>query len=310
MADPSRNIRAGRRLDAAIESPHETHGMPLDYEQTPDTAMPDAETELATPQQVLNQSYGSLDSLTQEYPHTRSRANLPALRPSQALRKLQKATKSPVARVATRITPQDSADAATQRGYSQTNNDDENNDATTTVEPELRKSPRSGSEGGQVRAVRRSSRIQKRFSTNPRSACARVGKSKQPQRKSAQIPTRPTRRSARLAKPLTEFHKYVDLPAELRFIVWEQAVAPRLVYIRNRAAPNYTYKIQTSQPNWFETDEISVKVSGKGYKRRFGLRNPDDERPSQLINIDMDIIVLEPCVSRLRFYFLSFLAYF
>ncbi|KAK8062959.1 hypothetical protein PG997_015056 [Apiospora hydei] len=75
------------------------------------------------------------------------------------------------------------------------------------------------------------------------------------------------RRSARLSKPLTEFQKYAELPNELRLAIWEAACEPRLVYIRNRAAPGPSFDVQNTAPSWFDADAASAIIASERYKR-------------------------------------------
>ncbi|ORY71660.1 uncharacterized protein BCR38DRAFT_404719 [Pseudomassariella vexata] len=114
----------------------------------------------------------------------------------------------------------------------------------------------------------------------------------------------PLRRSARLSKPLTEFHMYANLPPELKICVWEAAVTPRVVYIRNRASIAwnfpFTNDVQNSQPKWFMTTKISAEVAKSSYVNMFALHSPDDDRTSQVVNPETDIIILEPCCSGCR----------
>ncbi|KAK6858073.1 hypothetical protein PG995_005772 [Apiospora arundinis] len=112
----------------------------------------------------------------------------------------------------------------------------------------------------------------------------------------------PLRRSKRLSKPLTEFQKYAELPNELKLAIWEAASAPRLVYIRNRTAPNFGFDVQNAAPTWFETDVSSAEVSSKRYRKMFGHRNPVDNRTVQYVNPNADIVLLEPCCSGCRGY--------
>ncbi|KAK8046053.1 hypothetical protein PG996_014117 [Apiospora saccharicola] len=110
------------------------------------------------------------------------------------------------------------------------------------------------------------------------------------------------RRSARLSKPLTEFQKYSELPNELKFAIWEAACEPRLVYIRNRQRPGFSYDVQNTAPTWFDTDAISAQVASERYRKMFGLHNPDDTQTEQYVNPDMDIVMFEPCCSGCRSY--------
>lgn len=116
--------------------------------------------------------------------------------------------------------------------------------------------------------------------------------------------TRFPRRSPRLAKPLTEFTRYPDLPAEIKFMIWNSAQVPRLVYIRNRAVPEFLAKVQTPQPKWFKSDMYSHDVAVKNYVNMFSLHGYPtgfvDCRSLQFVNPDIDVIALEPCCSGCR----------
>ncbi|KAK8036206.1 hypothetical protein PG993_008820 [Apiospora rasikravindrae] len=110
------------------------------------------------------------------------------------------------------------------------------------------------------------------------------------------------RRSARLSKPLTEFQKYAGLPNELKLAIWEAACEPRLVYIRNRAAPFPSFDIQNTAPVWFDADEASARIASERYRKMFSLHTPYDPRTEQPVNPDMDIVLVEPCCSGCRLY--------
>lgn len=108
-----------------------------------------------------------------------------------------------------------------------------------------------------------------------------------------------------MSKPITEFQKYVELPAELKIAIWESAIEPRVIYIRNRSASSYTYEVQNKNPSsWFPACRISSEVARQAYRKMFALRAPDDSqldvRTSQLVNPDIDIVVLEPCCTGCR----------
>lgn len=100
-------------------------------------------------------------------------------------------------------------------------------------------------------------------------------------------PKLPFRRSARLAKPLTQFHKYPVLPPELKIMVFEAVVSPRLVYVQNRGDP-----VPQPQPGWFMTNSISVAVAKASYQKML----------RQDVNPAMDIVALEPCCGGCRAY--------
>ncbi|KAJ2992827.1 hypothetical protein NUW58_g2037 [Xylaria curta] len=122
----------------------------------------------------------------------------------------------------------------------------------------------------------------------------------------------PLRRSARLAKPLDVFHKYPQLPPELRFMVWEAAVHPRLTYICNRLSTlghANNFGIQNRFPSWFMACQLSAFIARKCYQKLFaqdGMAiNPSIGIPlrSQAINPFVDIVVFEPCHNGCRAYY-------
>ncbi|KAI0534604.1 hypothetical protein GGR58DRAFT_482189 [Xylaria digitata] len=117
-------------------------------------------------------------------------------------------------------------------------------------------------------------------------------------------PRGPRRRSARLRKPLDVFHKYPDLPPELRLMIWEAAVRPRLTYICNRSSilgHAHNFGIQNKYPSWFMTCQMSVYIAKRYYQKLFG-QNGMHLSPSmgiplrpQDINPLVDIVIFEPC---------------
>ncbi|KAH8200435.1 hypothetical protein TruAng_005398 [Truncatella angustata] len=150
-------------------------------------------------------------------------------------------------------------------------------------------------EAGNIRGLRRSSRIKSH--TQVQDTLVAGGKKavkKSKVTKATRTPVRFPRRSARLAKPLTEFYKYDDLPTEILLMIWEEASAGRAVYIRNRSASNFSLKVQNTQPSWFTADHISIDVAKRNYRKMFDA--------SQLVHPDRDIIVLEPCCNGCRGY--------
>lgn len=158
---------------------------------------------------------------------------------------------------------------------------------------------------GQLRVPgRRSDRIKSRAATRPKAA-PKGGVRKRTKKTPAQPQKRaPPRRSARLAKPLTEFHKYGELPDELKICVWEAAIEPRLVYLRNKVAPNPTYDVQTKRPSWFMVTAISVDVAKKNYQKRFVTEASNTSlaitSTRQDVNTDVDVIAIEPCCTGCR----------
>ncbi|KAI5865669.1 hypothetical protein GGS23DRAFT_560203 [Durotheca rogersii] len=117
---------------------------------------------------------------------------------------------------------------------------------------------------------------------------------------------RPIRRSARDSKPLLEFHKYSELPPELKIMVWEAAIEPRAVYVRNRSAAPHLLTpadIQIRVPTWFMACQLSAWVARRNYQMLFSPRAPSIPLallPHQNINPDVDIVVFEPCSSGCR----------
>ncbi|KAI0909041.1 hypothetical protein F4823DRAFT_456998 [Ustulina deusta] len=120
------------------------------------------------------------------------------------------------------------------------------------------------------------------------------------------------RRSARLAKPLDAFHKYPDLPPELKLMIWEAAVQPRLTYICNRSSilgHAHSFGIQNKFPTWFMACRMSAYVATQCYQKLFGQNgmtiHPSIGIPlrSQDINPLVDIVVFEPCHNGCRGYY-------
>ncbi|KAI1199880.1 hypothetical protein F5X97DRAFT_321894 [Nemania serpens] len=115
---------------------------------------------------------------------------------------------------------------------------------------------------------------------------------------------RPPRRSPRLAKPLDVFHKYPELPPELRLLIWEAAIQPRLAYICNRSSimgHAHDFGIQNKLPSWFMTCQLSVYIAKHRYPTLFGQIGmsiyPEIGIPlqPQAINPFVDIVIFEPC---------------
>lgn len=114
----------------------------------------------------------------------------------------------------------------------------------------------------------------------------------------------PRRRSARLAKPLDVFHKYPNLPTELKLMIWEAAVQPRLTYICNRYSTlehAHNFGVQNKSPSWFMSCRLSAYVAKRLYHKLFGQNgmsiNPSIGVPlrHQDINPFVDIVIFEPC---------------
>ncbi|KAJ8130862.1 hypothetical protein O1611_g2764 [Lasiodiplodia mahajangana] len=117
------------------------------------------------------------------------------------------------------------------------------------------------------------------------------------------------RRSARLAKPLDIFHKYRDLPPELRLMIWEAAIQPRLTYICNRWSVlehAHSFGVQNKFPTWFLACRLSVYIAKRNYQTLFGQNSmttyPGTSIPlrPQAVNPFVDIVVYEPCHSGCR----------
>lgn len=123
---------------------------------------------------------------------------------------------------------------------------------------------------------------------------------------------RPSRRSIRLAKPLTDFHLFNQLPRELQIMVWEAAIDPRVVYLRNRSLPAifggiFSGAVQNKQPKWFFACKTSWYVAQLQYQPMFTLLSSatypyDDTRHLQAMNLNTDIVLLEPCCPGCRAY--------
>jgi hypothetical protein len=134
------------------------------------------------------------------------------------------------------------------------------------------------------------------------------------------------RRSARLAakdKPFEVFHRYADLPVELRWMIWEAVAANdgRLVGIYNRwSTLGYANKfgIENKLPHWFMTCRLSAHVASRIYKKLFASTILEEEvddndtrgaPPSNKCLTDQhvfpsaDIIVYEPCHGGCRAYY-------
>ncbi|KAI0431840.1 hypothetical protein F5Y09DRAFT_330047 [Xylaria sp. FL1042] len=122
----------------------------------------------------------------------------------------------------------------------------------------------------------------------------------------------PLRRSARLAKPLDIFHKYPELPPELRLMIWEAAIEPRLIYICNRSSVlehAHNFGIQNKLPTWFMACQTSVYVAKHCYRKLFGqngmafLSSLGSPLRAQDINPLVDIVIFEPCHNGCRGYY-------
>ncbi|KAI1802916.1 hypothetical protein F4811DRAFT_364043 [Daldinia bambusicola] len=113
--------------------------------------------------------------------------------------------------------------------------------------------------------------------------------------------SRYVRRSPRFMKPLTEFPKYRDLPNELKIMIWEAAIEPRLVYIVNRYSLSHTepqFEVQNEQPSWFNACHLSRWVARLHYLKLFAMYSPvtSSFNPRTLQAVTgYDIVIFEPC---------------
>ncbi|KAI0009595.1 hypothetical protein F4779DRAFT_617490 [Xylariaceae sp. FL0662B] len=117
-----------------------------------------------------------------------------------------------------------------------------------------------------------------------------------------------TRRSTDMTKPLLEFHMYSKLPDEIKIMIWEAAIIPRITYICNRSSVSHSvvpFGRQNKLPSWFMACRLSVWVAQRYYRKMFALHGPGNEiynLPRQDINPDVDIVVFEPCHNGCRGY--------
>ncbi|KAI1658916.1 hypothetical protein F4813DRAFT_380030 [Daldinia decipiens] len=109
------------------------------------------------------------------------------------------------------------------------------------------------------------------------------------------------RRSPRFFKPLTKFSKYSDLPNELKMMIWEAAIEPRLVYIMNRYSLSHAeaqFDVQNEQPTWFNACRLSRWVARLHYLKLFAMYIPAagsfNSRTIQAVSAG-DILIFEPC---------------
>ncbi|KAM0811143.1 hypothetical protein AB5N19_11499 [Seiridium cardinale] len=283
------------------------HGLQASLEQfsgysSGDTSMPDADASLSTPHHSLDKD-SAAPSITRPYSNTRSHKNqqsptqAASIRQTPALRKLQTATKGPQVQAETPVF-HGYRDASIATTRSQTI---EVSDESVKAKPRKAAAKRRGSRP--LRDSRRSGRGKSRHQAPPNPVESRKNLLRKSAPKPATVLDQWPRRSRRLSKPLTQFHKYPNLPPEIQLMIWKHAVSPRLVYIRNRSAPNYTHTVQTPRPAWFMTDGISMEIAARGYQNMFGLRYDTDNRTEQPVNPDVDIIVLEPCCNGCRGFF-------
>ncbi|XXH00135.1 hypothetical protein Hte_006477 [Hypoxylon texense] len=166
--------------------------------------------------------------------------------------------------------------------------------------PQVANSPGNHPSTGQLRVLSRQSAVA--YEDDPVSDESATTPARKRARTLHNIPAGSLRRSPRFLKPLTEFHKYPDLPPELKLMIWEAAVEPRLIYICNRASSSHNnrpFGVQNRLPSWFAACHISVSVALRLYKKRFDLIplpfGPPSRRTIQDVNLDHDIVIFEPC---------------
>ncbi|KAI1100271.1 hypothetical protein F4804DRAFT_336436 [Jackrogersella minutella] len=175
------------------------------------------------------------------------------------------------------------------------------------VSPSLEKLLRKQPETGQLQMqTRRSSRIGNHNATNDPICVAPAALTKRQSRRAstkskAGTPRGCIRRSPRLWKPLTEFHQYTELPPELKMMIWEAAIEPRLLYICNRSSIAHVgghFGTQNRPPLWFNACRLSRWIAQLHYKKRFGLYSQFpptiDHRTIQDVNTN-DVVIFEPC---------------
>ncbi|KAI0834669.1 hypothetical protein F5Y06DRAFT_149965 [Hypoxylon sp. FL0890] len=181
--------------------------------------------------------------------------------------------------------------------------------------PALEKS-RKLPETGQLRTpIRRSVRLnEQKGNVTPLDSALAV--TRRPKKTTTKAKTvvgpRYLRRSPRLAKPLTEFHLFDKLPLEIKMMIWEFAIKPRLVYIRNRpslfqgvAQGVFYFGRQNPYPSWFMTCHLSAWVAQRNYQKRFAVQHAHIVVNNQLVqdfNTVNDIVVFEPCHGACRGY--------
>ncbi|KAI1340898.1 hypothetical protein F5Y15DRAFT_414621 [Xylariaceae sp. FL0016] len=142
------------------------------------------------------------------------------------------------------------------------------------------------------RVVRRSARIESR---------ATLGSTRSRKRIQKTYPAGSLRRSKRLAKPLTEFHKFPELPPELRLLIWEAAISPRLVYLTNRISSQHAdapIAIHNQRPKWFLASREALHIARSAYTKMFAANNHfafGFHTPPQEFHANQDIVIYEPC---------------
>ncbi|KAI0145186.1 hypothetical protein GGR57DRAFT_306226 [Xylariaceae sp. FL1272] len=136
------------------------------------------------------------------------------------------------------------------------------------------------------------------------------GKTSRVQKRSIKVAPGTLRRSPRLTKPLDKFHKYSDLPNELKIMIWEAAVEPRVVYINNRSSnqlQGQAFGVQNKRPMWFMTCRLSVWAAKKAYTKMFAISNTPYANgvfvPTQDVSPSVDYVIFEPCHGGCRGYF-------
>ncbi|KAI1390798.1 uncharacterized protein F4822DRAFT_426643 [Hypoxylon trugodes] len=171
-------------------------------------------------------------------------------------------------------------------------------------------SSRTHPEIGQLRvASRRSARINDRKIAIESSTDITPAPAKKRARKASGSETGSiisVRRSPRFWKPPTEFHLYNNLPNELKMMIWEAAIEPRLLYVCNRSSYSHTptillppFGVQNKIPTWFTACRLSVWIARLHYEKRFALYNfgnpAIDRTLIQDVNLHNDIVIFEPC---------------
>ncbi|KAI8952756.1 hypothetical protein F4801DRAFT_203590 [Xylaria longipes] len=183
------------------------------------------------------------------------------------------------------------------------------------LEPHNNESGKGRPTVGGLRVCRRSDRIRAKLQdtreSSPSTALSAASSSNRIQKnrkknlpKTSAISNPPTRRSARLAKPLDVFYKYPDLPPELQLMIWEAAIEPRLTYICNRSSTlehARNFGIQNKTPFWFMACRMSAYIARRYYLKLFEQNGMTISPfigmflPHQDINPLIDIVIFEPC---------------
>ncbi|RWA13021.1 hypothetical protein EKO27_g2089 [Xylaria grammica] len=196
-------------------------------------------------------------------------------------------------------------------------------DQNGPAEPEDEELEGSRPTTGGLRVPRRSDRIRAKARAtrepSPSTALAvspssnnRIQKRRNKNATQKVLRTGPRRRSARLAKPLDAFHKYSELPPELKLMIWEAVIQPRLAYICNRVSTlghAHFFGIQNKIPPWFMACRMSAYIAKRNYQKLFAQvsfsQRPAPSQPlrHQDINPSVDIVIFEPCHNGCRGYY-------